>query len=262
MADSKISALTAGTDAQDGDLLVMVDVSDTSQAASGTTKRLTKSLLHDKGTLTADSPELMAQTWNNAGVNFTAFKVNVTNTASGSTSKLLDLQVGGASKFSVDKSGNMVTSLIGRTAANGSASSSVSFGIGGASTGFYDFAAGYIAVSSSGTCCGVMGIQGYSLASGGQFLFVNGNPSTTAADTGLARNAAGVVEFNSGTAGTLRDWKARRGALTEYTDISSMTPPAAPAAGTARLYADTSGAKVRLMVIFPSGAAQQIAIEP
>ena len=91
--------------------------------------------------------------------------------------------------------------------------------------------------------------------------FTNSNPAT-ALDTAIARNAAGVLEINNGTAGTLRDWKARRGALTEYTDISSMTPPAAPAAGTARFYADTSGGKVRLMVIFPTGAAQQIAIEP
>ena len=80
------------------------------------------------GTVTTDLKALdIAQTWNNSGVNFTTFKVNVTNTASGSTSKLLDLQVGGASKFSVDKSGNMVTSLIGRTTANGSAASSVSW---------------------------------------------------------------------------------------------------------------------------------------
>lgn len=217
------------------------------------------------GTVTTDLQALLiSQTWNNSGVNFTTFKVNVTNTASGSTSKLLDLQVGGTSKFSVDKSGNMVTSLIGRTTANGSAANAVSFAIGSTSTGFYDFAAGYVAVSSSGTCCGVMGANGYALnaSGGGQFTWSNGSPASVSADTGLARNAAGVVEFNNGTAGTLRDWKARRAALTEYADISSMTAPAAPAASTARFYADTSGGKVRLMVIFPSGAAQQIAIEP
>ena len=47
-----------------------------------------------------------------------------------------------------------------------------------------------------------------------------------------------------------------------YTDIKEMTAPAAPAADTARLYADVSGVKTRLMVIFQTGAAVQIAIEP
>src|SRR5690349_15313011 len=40
----------------------------------------------------------LAQTWNTSG-NPTAVKVNITNTASGAASKLLDLQVGGVSKF-------------------------------------------------------------------------------------------------------------------------------------------------------------------
>lgn len=44
--------------------------------------------------------------WNAAGTAFTAIKMNVTNTASAAASKLLDLQVGGVSQFSVDPSGN------------------------------------------------------------------------------------------------------------------------------------------------------------
>ena len=46
------------------------------------------------------------QTWNTTGVP-TALKVNVTNTASGSGSKLMDLQVGGGSVFNVTASGNV-----------------------------------------------------------------------------------------------------------------------------------------------------------
>lgn len=48
----------------------------------------------------------------------------------------------------------------------------------------------------------------------------------------------------------------------EYFDIAEMAAPAAPAANTARLYVEDSGGKSRLMAVFPSGAAQQIAIEP
>lgn len=47
----------------------------------------------------------LAQTWNAAGTTFTALKMNVTDTASASGSLLIDLQVGGSSKFKVTKAG-------------------------------------------------------------------------------------------------------------------------------------------------------------
>jgi len=46
----------------------------------------------------------MTQTWNTSG-NPTAIKLNVTNTASGASALLMDLQVGGVSQFKVDKAG-------------------------------------------------------------------------------------------------------------------------------------------------------------
>lgn len=48
----------------------------------------------------------IAGTWNTSN-NATAIKLNITNTASGNPSYLLDLQVGGVSKFYADKSGNV-----------------------------------------------------------------------------------------------------------------------------------------------------------
>lgn len=46
-------------------------------------------------------------------------------------------------------------------------------------------------------------------------------------------------------------------------EIGEMTAPGAPASNKARIYAEDNGSgKTRLMVIFGSGAAQQIAIEP
>lgn len=44
-------------------------------------------------------------TWNDAGTTFFGIKTNVTNTASAAASRLLDLQVGSASKFAVDTAG-------------------------------------------------------------------------------------------------------------------------------------------------------------
>jgi hypothetical protein len=46
----------------------------------------------------------LTQTWNTTG-NPTAIFANITNTASGATSNLMDLQVGGVSQFSVSKAG-------------------------------------------------------------------------------------------------------------------------------------------------------------
>jgi hypothetical protein len=48
----------------------------------------------------------LEQTWNTSGTP-TAIKLNVTNTASNAASKLLDLQIGAVSKFSVDKLGGI-----------------------------------------------------------------------------------------------------------------------------------------------------------
>lgn len=52
----------------------------------------------------------LTDTWNNGGQSFDAIKMNVTDTASSPGSNLLDLQVGGVSKFEVDKLGNVALS--------------------------------------------------------------------------------------------------------------------------------------------------------
>ena len=45
--------------------------------------------------------------------------------------------------------------------------------------------------------------------------------------------------------------------------MAEMTAPAAPAANSVRIYAEDNGSgKTRLMALFATGAAQQIAIEP
>ena len=49
----------------------------------------------------------MVDTWNDAGTTFTGIGLNVTDTDSASDSLLMDLQVGGSSKFSVRKNGHI-----------------------------------------------------------------------------------------------------------------------------------------------------------
>lgn len=63
----------------------------------------------------------LAGTWNTTGVP-SGIKLNVTDTASDSASLLLDLQVGGVSKFSIPKTGSLVPSqtagIVGTTTNN------------------------------------------------------------------------------------------------------------------------------------------------
>jgi hypothetical protein len=61
-------------------------------------------------TQTASNPVLnLTQTWNNSGITFTGIKLNVTNTASATSSLLIDLQVGGTSQLNLTSAGALTT---------------------------------------------------------------------------------------------------------------------------------------------------------
>lgn len=151
----------------------------------------------DLGTITANTQNFGGTaTWSNAGVTFTAIKLNITDTASNSASLLMDLQVAGASKFNVSKTGAITTT--GGITVSGSAGST--FGSGG-----------FVVAGRSGM--NLAGTGFITTYSGGLFGFASGTDPSTSLDTGIARNAAGVLEINSGTNGTLRDLVARNIAL-------------------------------------------------
>jgi hypothetical protein len=85
------------------------------------------------------------------------------------------------------------------------------------------------------------------------FRSTNGNQTTSY--FGLAGSAASVMQLNTG-AGAGSGY----GASMEFFE---MTAPSAPSANGARIYVEDDGAgKTRLMVLFATGVAQQIAIEP
>lgn len=109
MPDTKVSALTAltGANIASNDIFPLVDVSDTTMAASGTTKKTTRADLQTYvgGTVVADTPTLnLTQTWNSGGVTFTGIKANFTDTASANASMPLDIQVSSASIMKLEKS--------------------------------------------------------------------------------------------------------------------------------------------------------------
>ena len=65
-----------------------------------------------QGTITTDNPILSAtSTWNDGGVTFNGIKLNITNTSSAAASKLIDLQIGSITQFSVTKTGD--TQILG-----------------------------------------------------------------------------------------------------------------------------------------------------
>lgn len=87
--------------AQDNTILAKFDKDGKLQAPSAT---------FATDTITADNPAVSAtQTWNAAGVTFTGYKLNITDTASNAGSLLMDLQVGSSSKFKVAKDGSITT---------------------------------------------------------------------------------------------------------------------------------------------------------
>lgn len=160
---------------------------------------------NDGPELTASAPLLdLAQTWNNAGVNFTGIKFNVTNSASGSGSLLADLQVGGVSQFQITKSGLPYAMTSSGLRLMVDSQGTVGFGSHSIRDlnaskwmlyqgGFYG-AAGCFALSND---CGFQWWSGTTATSG-------------SVDTGVHRSAAGVMEINNGTPGTLRDLRLRK----------------------------------------------------
>ncbi len=83
------------------DLLLAVDVSNTSMSSGGTNVKISPK------ELTGKSVSDLVQTWNNSGTIFSGLKLNVTDTASDASSSLLDLQVGSSSKFKIGKDGTI-----------------------------------------------------------------------------------------------------------------------------------------------------------
>jgi hypothetical protein len=137
-SSSGLFELTAGTVFHSDDVLVFVDVHDTTQSAQGTTKKILSTSLWANaqpitlagGTVTVSTPVFQGtQTWNAGGVTFTAIDLNVTSTASAAGSLLINLRVGGTSQFKVDKLGNMTvlgtSALQALTATTGSFSSEI-----------------------------------------------------------------------------------------------------------------------------------------
>ena len=156
---------------------------------------------NDAGTLKGNSDFTVDPDWNDAAVTFTGLKLNVTDTASASGSKLLDLQVGGANKF------YMSTAGIGYLPTTGGDASAFIFG-GTNITSAYAYTGQY----------------GFRLRSTNALTWSSGT-NLTVLDIGLARSGAGVLKVTDGSTGTgyLRLIPTTVGGLTAAATVGAGT---------------------------------------
>ena len=137
----------------------------------------------------------LADTWAASGTTFTAIKMNVTDTGSTAGSLLMDLQVGGSSKFNVEKTANI--GFFG-TANSGTMKllSSANYGI--------TFAAGsnaihFAANNAFGGGTAVVGIDGIKVGATSYFAWTaNTDRADGTADLILRRDAANTLAQRNG----------------------------------------------------------------
>jgi len=153
-------------------------------------------------TVTASDPVMdLSQTWNSSGVTFTGLRIAVTNTASASDSRLVDLSVSGTSKLRVLRDGSI---YYGSGADGNVALASGSFNT------FALKARGQASIYVSDGDVNIGSSFGASLG------FVAGAANGTA-DVRLIRDAAGVLAQRNGTnAQTFRIYRS-------YTDASNYS---------------------------------------
>ena len=114
----------------------------------------------NNGTITTSSPAFtLAQTWNAAGTTFTSLRVNITDTASNASSLLMDLQVGGSSRATINKSGQISANV-------GQLSSGFGFAFLGGTNGIYSpSSSGSWYLASSGNASAEIRSSGLGLGS-------------------------------------------------------------------------------------------------
>jgi len=144
------------------------------------------------GTITNTNPALtISQTWSNSNSAFTGLLVNITNTASAATSKLIDLQLGGTSQFYVDRTGSIVGNVANAATLLTSALNYVSFDIrggGGATASGIRFA---------GTGTGSQAMDFWAI--NGTYIFNSSASSSSGSGFRLVAESNDVCSIRNGT---------------------------------------------------------------
>lgn len=175
----------------------------------------------------------LAGTWNVGTTVETAIKLNITDTASGATSLLMDLQIGGASKLTISKSGQVQT-------AGASGPGTPDYRLAAGNNGLYGYGSGSngVAIAVAGGSWLSLGRQASTMLvnSAVAFAWANTNSAdgSSSADTGFARKAAKIIEINSGTAGAYPGAALSLGSQT----VAQLTAAATAGAGATAFVSD------------------------
>jgi hypothetical protein len=234
----------------------------------------------------------LTTTWNNVATTFTGIKLNVTDTASAAGSLLMDLQVGGSSKFSVAKGAGAIFAANLIEQRNGV--NAQTFRLYNTFTDASNYERGFMQWNSNvleiGTqSAGTGATRGLELSTpfSGPLVQLTSNTwdfCNTSRGFPAIRMAAGVganiasnlqFGFNSTTffstgsvdAGFKRSAAAIIGVTNGSTgggslELQEVTAPASPATNNVRIFAQDNGAgKTQLMALFATGIAIPIATE-
>lgn len=149
------------------------------------------------GTKTLDQPIVdLYENWNNSGVHFCGIKYNVTATAYGASSTLIDLQVGGSSVFKLTYAAGVPSVYTPNTTSE--------YLVGNAY-----LAVGSYAASNCKVGAGTSFNDALAFATSWGIKFSSTSNAIGTPDAGIHRNTIGVVEINNGTPGSYRDLRLR-----------------------------------------------------
>jgi hypothetical protein len=161
----------------------------------------------------------MSDTWNDGATTFTSIKMNVTDTASSASSLLMDLQVGGSSKFKVEKDGDVTLGAPASFVAITNGSRSINLSAGGVTSGGIRHISGSSLTFLAGSGYGPTSVANGLLNGGaGSFIGWQAGPysfSSLTPDLALYRDAANTLaQRNSTNAQTFNLYNT-------YTDASN-----------------------------------------
>lgn len=184
----------------------------------------------DGTTVTASTPILNAiQTWNQGATVFTGILVQITNTTSSASSLLIDMQVGGFSKWKVDVSGNATTA--------GNLNTQAITATTGLFTGLGTFNAGVTVASGQTLTLTGATVAGAPTWSSNQAITLStaAQPNITSVGTlanlTVTATITGSVSGSAATAGTVT--AAAQPAITSVGTLTSLTVSGAFASGAA-----------------------------
>ena len=216
--------------------------------AASTPPLLLSGTIFTGGSATTTKPQLLVEPAGTTSNNWSTSGTLIgANAPSGFTGSILVAQVNGSTKTEITSDGRIRLSA---DVFNNFSSPVVQVGSG---RGLCTTGASMLNIAAGGVdVANFTGTGQVAVGSGGCFGWTStAAPASNSADTYLCRSAAAIVGVLGASA---------VGAAFELTE---MTAPSAPSANKVRIYSEDNGSgKTRLMALFPSGAAQQIAIEP